>query len=192
MNDNELLTAVRHSFDDLHSATPVERIVLRSQTMRARHRVPALAAAAVATAVVAGAVALAVTTLVPGGHQVGRPAGIQLAAWTVVKQPGGTIVITIRELRDPAGLQSRLRADGVPASVTFRGGVPRACQGYGADVSLINKVFTESHHGRFPVMVIHPAALPHGAGLQINPSGTRQISTVEIGLVRASSQCTGS
>ena len=193
MNDNELLTAVRHSFDDLHSATPVERIVLRSQTMRTGHRVPALAAAAVAVAgAVVAAVALAVTALVPGGHQAARPAGIQLAAWTVVKQPGGTIVVTIRQLLDPAGLQSRLRADGVPASVTFRGGVPRACQGYGANVSLINKVFTERHHGRFPVMVIHPAALPHGAGLQINPSGTLQINTVEIGLVRANSQCTGS
>lgn len=188
MNDNELLTAVRHSFDDLHSATPVERIVLRSQTMRTRHRVPALAAAAAA---VAGAVALAVTTLMPGGQQAARPAGIQLAAWTVVKQPGGTVVVTIRELRDPAGLQSRLRADGVPASVTFWGGEPRACQGYDAGVSLINKVFTERHDGRFPVMVIHPAALPHGAGLQINPPDTRQIKAVAIGLVHASSRCTG-
>ncbi len=191
MNDNELLTAVRHSFDDLHSATPVERIVLRSQTMRTRRRVPALAAAAAVAVAVAGAVALAVTTLVPGGHQAGRPTGIQLAAWTVVKQPGGTVVVTIRELRDPAGLQSRLRADGVPASVTFWGGEPRACQGYDAGVSLINKVFTERHDGRFPVMVIHPAALPHGAGLQINPPDTRQIKAVAIGLVHANSRCTG-
>lgn len=190
MNDNELLTAVRTSFDDLHSATPVERIMHRSQTVRARRRVPALVAAGAA---VAGAVALAVTTLVPADHQVagGRPGGIQLAAWTVVKQPGGAVEVTIRQLHDPAGLQSRLRADGVPASVTFFGPGPRACQRYDVGLSLINKVFTERHQGRFPVMVIHPAALPHGAGIVINPPDTHQIRAVAIGLVYASPQCTG-
>ena len=35
--------------------------------------------------------------------------------------PDGTIYVTINELKDPAGLQSTLRADGVPASVTFFG-----------------------------------------------------------------------
>jgi len=41
----------------------------------------------------------------------------------------GDIKVTIRELRDPAGLQRTLRADGVPASVTFAGQQNPACQG---------------------------------------------------------------
>jgi hypothetical protein len=37
----------------------------------------------------------------------------------VAKQADSNVYVTVRELSDPAGLQSRLRADGVPASVTF-------------------------------------------------------------------------
>jgi hypothetical protein len=36
MNDNELITAVRDSFTDVHSATPVERIVGRGRALRTR------------------------------------------------------------------------------------------------------------------------------------------------------------
>lgn len=44
---------------------------------------------------------------------------VAAAAWTVAKQADGNIHVTIRQLRDPAGLQRTLRADGVPAIVTF-------------------------------------------------------------------------
>ncbi len=50
----------------------------------------------------------------------------------------GTIAVTIRELRDPAGLQSRLRADGVPASVSFFGQQNPSCRPYPAGTSLRN------------------------------------------------------
>ncbi len=63
---------------------------------------------------VAGAAA-AMTTLAPASHQ---PA-VQLTAWTVVTQANGNVVVTIRELRNPGGLQHKLRADGIPASVIF-------------------------------------------------------------------------
>jgi hypothetical protein len=43
----------------------------------------------------------------------------RLAAWTVTARPGGQVVVTICELRDPAGLQRTLRSDGVPATVRF-------------------------------------------------------------------------
>jgi len=62
MNDDDLITAVRDSFTDVHSATPVERIVTRSRAVRARRRVPALTAALAVTA----AAAVAVTSLLPG------------------------------------------------------------------------------------------------------------------------------
>ena len=114
MNDHDLITAVRDSFTDVHSDTPVEQIVRRSRTVRARRRVPALTAA---VAVVAAA-GLAVTWLLPGHSATVQP-GIHLTAWTVVKHADGTVYVRINQLRDPGGLQRKLRADGVPASVVF-------------------------------------------------------------------------
>jgi hypothetical protein len=185
MNDSELITAVKQSVTGVHMHVPTERIVSRSRTIRARRRIPGVAGA---LAAVAG-VAVAVAALLPGSHQ---PTA-QLAAWTVVRQADGTVSVTIRELRDPAGLQRKLRADGVPASVTFFGQpAPRSCQGYPADTALISKVFTVRQAGRFPVMVIHPSALPGDAGVQINPPVQQHTIRVAIGLVHASPQCTGS
>jgi hypothetical protein len=62
MNDHDLITAVRDSFTDVHSATPVERIVSRSRAIRNRRRVPALAA----TLAVTAAAAVVVTSLIAG------------------------------------------------------------------------------------------------------------------------------
>ena len=116
MNDDELITTVRESFTGVHSATPVDQIVQRSRAVRARRFFPGVAAAA---AVAAGA-ALAVSMLTPASHQ----STAQLAAWTVARQADGTVSITIRQFRDPAGLQRELRADGVPASVIFNPRLP--------------------------------------------------------------------
>jgi hypothetical protein len=40
MNDTELITAVRESVADLHSATPVAQIISRGLAVRARRRIP--------------------------------------------------------------------------------------------------------------------------------------------------------
>jgi hypothetical protein len=40
-------------------------------------------------------------------------------------------------------------------------------------------------------MDIHPSALPHGAGVQINPPDQQPVRRVAIGLVYASPSCTG-
>jgi hypothetical protein len=190
MNDNELITAVRDSFTDVHSATPVERIVGRGRALRTRRRVPRVAAGLGAAA----AAAVAVTVALPASH----PASAQLAAWTVARQDNGSIQVTIRELRDPAGLQATLRADGVPASVTFGGQPNLACQGYQSSGSpsqyrqLLSSVVAAPGAGR-DVMVIHPAALPSGAGLAI--AAIFQHGSFDgwsVGLVQASSPCTGS
>jgi hypothetical protein len=188
MNDNELVAAVRQSLTGIHSATPLEQIVTRSRRLRARRRIPGIA---VALAVTAGA-AMAVIGLLPPSHHPGSPPGTQLAAWTVIKQTDGTISVTIRELSDPAGLQRTLRADGIPANVTFFGQMPRACQRYPVGIAQINRIFTGRQVDGFPVMVIHPAALPPGAGVAINPPASQPIVRVAFGLVHASPQCTGS
>jgi len=199
MNDNELITAVKESVTAVHMHVPTEQIVSRSRTIRARRRIPG---AAGALAVVAGT-ALALTTLLPSGHRPDHPASAQLTAWTVAKQTDGNIRVTIRELRNPAGLQSTLRADGVPASVTFIGQQDPACQPYPYSGTksqrrhLLGSVYT-FFPPNYKVMVIHPSALPSGAGVLISvlfqhyqpPHGGSFAITG--GLVKTSPQCTGS
>jgi hypothetical protein len=185
VNDNELITALRESFTDVHATTPVEQIVSRSRVVRARRRIPRVAGAAGA----AGA-ALAVIALLPASHQ---PTA-QLAAWTVVKRADGTVYVTINQLRDPAGLQRTLRADGVPASVTFFGQENGSCQRYtnGDESGLVGKVFG-SGPGQPNVQVIRTSALPSGAGVQISTvSSGGQVPAIAVGIVDASPQCTGS
>jgi hypothetical protein len=113
----------------------------------------------------------------------------------VVKHTDGTVSVTIRELRDPAGLQRRLRADGVPASVIFGDQPnvqPNPCRSY-SHPDLLQQVITLSTapgqpQGHAIVMAIHPSALPSGAGVQIITSAAR----VGVHLVVASQGCTGS
>jgi hypothetical protein len=213
MNDNELITVVRESFTGVHTTTHVEQIVSRGRAVRARRRIPGLAAA---LAGVAGA-AIAVTTLLTGGQHAGHQPPAQLAAWTVVKQADGTvrvtIPVTVGELRNPAGLQRALRADGVPASVTSIGQENPSCRRYPAGPALVHRVISFTFEAPRPplqgspastphpqllaVMLIHPSALPGGAGVQfaaafaqLSPTTARQ--TVKMpGLVYASPQCTG-
>jgi hypothetical protein len=201
MNDNELITAVKESVTGVHMHVPTEQIVRRSRTIRARRRIPGVAAA---LAVAAG-VALAVTTLLPSGHQPSHPARAQLAAWMVAEQGDGDIRVTIRELRDPAGLQRTLRADGVPVSVTFIGQSNPACQPYGFSGTqsqhrhLLGSMVTAlPRHDNLRVLVIHPSAFPAGAGLAIaagHPAQSPRGGSVELTIgppVKASPQCTGS
>lgn len=111
-------------------------------------------------------------------------------AWTVVKHSDGTVVVTVRQLRDPAGLQRTLRADGMPASVTFFGDEPRACHNYPLDSALMSRVFG----GNGPPLVIHPSALPDGTGVWLSPEHYPPGGPIALaaGLVHASPRCTGS
>jgi len=191
MND-ELIMAVREQRNKVHMNTPVEHIISRGRAVRARRRIPGMAGALA----VAAAAAFGVTALLPASHQPGHRPGAQLAAWTVAKQADGTVYVTIRELRDPAGLQSKLRADGIPASVIF--GVPpnaqpNPCQSYGGGPELLQKVFTfhappGPPQGHSTAMAIHPSALPSGVGVQIISSQSR----VGAHMVMTSQGCTGS
>jgi hypothetical protein len=223
MTDDPTLTALRHrltevrdSLGDVHMTIPASEIFARDTRRRARHRL----AAAVGTAA-AAAVAVAVAVALPASHAAAshpasRP-GAQLAAWTVTRQSDGTIQVSFfGELRDPAGLQRTLRADGVPASVTYIGQQNPACQAYPSPPSPsgfqgpLSKVvggggFYKNNPSQ-TALVIHPSALPHGAGLQIavmrgippGPAGPWPYPKgsghpeVEISLVKASMQCTGS
>ena len=225
MNDTDLNTAVRDSVADIHAATPVEAIISRGRAVRNRRRIPA---AAGALTVAAGA-ALAVTTLVPAGHSGAgsadpsglassgsHPASVQLAAWTVARQANGDVDVTINQLKDPAGLQATLRADGLPVSVSFSGPLFSAsCQPYSESRGALRSV-AQFHRD---YIAIDPSALPGGTGVAIfdqpgagfpphpsgviathgttlrHPSAGSLLSGLDgplaIGLVYASPQCTG-
>jgi type 1 fimbria pilin len=188
MNDNELSTMVRESVADVHSGTPVAQIISRGRAARARRRLSGVAG----VAVVAAGTSLAVVALAPSGHH-GLPgqhhpglassgrhrpnpaASAQLAAWTVAKQPDGDIDVTINQLKNPAGLQRTLRADGLPANVTFSGSVlDPACQPDFASMKTLDAVARYNTSDGSAFLVINPSALPSGTGVGIfDEPGTR-------------------
>jgi hypothetical protein len=233
MSDTDVLSAVRDSLSGVPLAGPpdVKAIMARGRARRHRRVIPGVTG----TLALAAGAALAVTTLATAGQpanhdaaseqasheasqQAGRQPTVQLAAWTVAKLADGNISVTIRELKDPAGLQSTLRADGVPASVTFASQLNSACQTYRGEGALQKRVFPEPYGnlplpkrlprkmrpagslGRPParqslssnhtVVVIDPSALPGNAGVQlaVNYAGTAFLLPQ---VVDASSQCTG-
>jgi hypothetical protein len=222
MNDHELMTVVRETFADVHSGTAVERIVSRGRALRARRRASGMAAAVGVGATGALVVGVALPASHPGaGHlaashpTASRPVGgpqIRLAAWTVTRQADGTIKITFRQATDAAGLQRTLRADGIPASVTFSGQQNPACRLYtfsgskptppgqpfrGPLSGLLNWSSLIQHpksaYTRPYALVINPLKLPSGAGLEISTSGTPGAADnfqLNVNVVRASPQCT--
>jgi len=185
MNDHELITAVREAVADVHATTRVEQIRKRGRTVRARRRIPGLAAV-----VVAG---VAATALLTASHPASHRPGAELMAWTVAKRPGGTVSVTIRELDDPAGLQRTLRADGVPAVVSFYAqSRPSSCRPYAAGRGLLGKIFP-TPLAPTAAVVIRPSALPAGVGVYLNDSSNPYgFIGVSLGLVHTSKQCTGS
>jgi hypothetical protein len=213
--DSELLTAVRESFAGIRLSAPLDATVRRGRQLRARRRMAGIAAAA---AVVAGGAALATALLLPGGapppaasgpHPVAsgtRPGSTQLTAWTVTKGPGDTVTILIRELRDPAGMQRTLRADGVPARVAFQGGtlsdtppLPRQCRDTQLspeqDAALQGKILGQSFMPEIQngiALVIHANEIPKGIGLNLTVRSGGNGWGWSLGLVRASPECTGS
>jgi hypothetical protein len=175
MNDNDTVAVVRDSLatakDSLagiHMDTPLDAIARNGRARRRRRRLTGVTGG---MAVIAGA-ALAVTTLAPSGHPAspsGHPAAARLAAWTVARQTNGDIKVSVRQLSDPSGLQSTLRADGVPANVTVLGHPDPSCRAYPMSQALFTSVYQADKTAASgdTVLIIDPSALPSGAGVQI-------------------------
>jgi hypothetical protein len=185
--------------------------VIRRGDRRHRRFITRLSLGGLSATTVIAAVIIGVIALLPASRQASQPVHAQLAAWTVVKQADGTVLVKIREFRDPAGLQATLRADGVPASVEFmpanladKGPLAivhfkgNPCREYSGGEGQAQNVVTGG--SPFTVgMFIHPAAIPSGAGVQFVVS--RNVGyfpqpnvTMDLWewLVQASPQCTGS
>jgi hypothetical protein len=193
MNDDDLITLVRQQRDQLPMDVPVEQITRRGRAVRARRRVPALAAGALASA---AAATLAVTTLTAGPAAAPHA---QLAAWTVSRHADGDVYVTVRELRDPAGLQRTLRADGVPATVG-ESSPALSCQVNHVSKDELKAIGQFHPQGQADVLVIHPSAIPRGLRLYIfDLAGARAPHTnpqlpgpLSAGLVKDAPACTGS
>jgi hypothetical protein len=194
VNDQDLMTKVAEPFTGLRMTTPLETIAGRGRALRRRRRLPVLAGTVAAAA---AAITLAISALLPATG----PVPATLAAWTVTRAPDGTVTVTVRELRDPAGLQATLRADGVPASVWYVDRPNPACRVPTVPVGgALDRVYSfPASAQRQDVIVIHPAALPPGTGVALgamwqHPGQPRQpgtMITLETGLVSTSKQCTG-
>lgn len=205
--ENELRRTLARTAADFESLDQARQRLLQ------RDYHPRLGNLRLATGVIAGAagaalvVGLGVTGVFgPASHQPSHLTQARLAAWTVTKEAGGRIFLKIRELRDPAALQRKLRADGVPASVVFHPGPPvqnvrpwrflhfksNPCQRYSGGEDRAQNVMGGG--SPYTGMFLYPSAIPNGAGVQI-------VATSNVGgppfplfewLVQASPQCTGS
>jgi len=112
-NDDELMTLVRAQRDQVPMTVPLEDIVRRGRAVRTRRLVPGAAGGAGRR----DRVGLAVSALLPAGHQASHQPPARPAAWTVTRLSGGDVSVTFNQFGNLAGLQHRLRADGYrPAS----------------------------------------------------------------------------
>ncbi len=132
-----------------------------------------------ALAMTAGAVAIAAAAaiMIPAVLSTSMPESLVTAAWAVQRKPDGTITVYIRQMRDPAGLQRALRADGVPAYIRY---VPEVVKPHGSVTEYpacdynfgvpnkfnFNSIFSflppkEMAQGKV-AFLIHPAGIPKG------------------------------
>ncbi len=205
MNDAEVITSVQASYAGIHMDVPLDVIVRRGRRHRARRRLPGLAGAAAAIA----ALALAVAALVPGSGRATAPGGRtgteRLAAWTVASQQDGGVKVILRwpHIRDVAGLQDKLRADGIPARVAHIGylrpplTVP-GCHAFGdwsagpggISYTLWRKIFYGPHTGQQSnrAFWVYRSAIPRGLGVLVD---IYYDGTFGLYAVQASPQCTG-
>lgn len=206
MSDDDVLSFVSDALSGVPVARPprLEAVMAGGRARRRRRRI---SGAALAVAVVAGGAAAGVVVTTPPA---GKPpansvpaVGTQLTAWSVARQANGDIFVSVRELADPAGLQRTLRADGVPASVTFLDQQNPACRSYGrgTDQSLLVRIFFPQLAGGQPEgstvatrggVTIVPSAIPSGVGVQLAWTRIGKDLIGHQGLVQASPQCTGS
>jgi hypothetical protein len=184
---------------------PLDVIVRRGRRLRARRWLPGLVGAAGAVA----ALALAVAVLIPGSGSARVPGGStgteRLAAWTVVSQQGGSVEVILRwpHIRDVAGLQDKLRSNGIPARVARIGylrpplNVP-GCHVFGdwsaepggISYALWRKIFYGPHTGQQSnhAFWVYRSAIPSGLGVLVD---IYYDGTFGLYVVKDSPQCTG-
>jgi hypothetical protein len=114
----------------------------------------------------------------PGsGHRATPGATATLAAWTVTENKDGTLKVTIREMKNAAGLQATLRADGARVVVTDSLAWPAACTEFRDGGYRMGQVVTTPNQTGLPTadgteFLIKPSDIPEGALLWIGMAQT--------------------
>ena len=96
----------------------------------------------------------------------------------MTENPDGTLKVTIRQMKDPAGLQATLRADGARVVVTASLAWPAACREWrGGNYRMGDQVVQTENRTGLPSangteFLIKPSAIPAGALLWVGLSQT--------------------
>ncbi|MEU5725124.1 hypothetical protein [Micromonospora sp. NPDC047738] len=187
MRDQDVLRAVADGLSGLDMDRPAEDIIAAGTSRRRRR----LAAVTAAGAMLAG-LALAVPALTGSGPaappsagppSAQRPASMaptQLVAFSVVREPNGTVTLSLskKQFADPDAVRKALSEAGVPAEVR----VGSICQSVPAP-RLDDRIFpSQSEADASTVLTINPSAIPRGAVVAISYHDPSTNGPVVIGL----------
>jgi hypothetical protein len=178
MNDNDVITAVREQRDKVHSRTPVDQIISRGRTVRARRRIPGAVSGLAVVSAAAVVLGLGLSGAF-GPAQARATVTIRTAAFTLTRHANGTATLTInpRVLLEPSTLQSDLQQDGIPALVT----TGRFCSSDPIPAGFAQVVSGPA--GTPPAVTINPAAMRAGTELSVGDfqySSTRTDTEIEL------------
>src|SRR6516225_42035 len=135
---------------------PPEAITARARTRRLRRNLPGVSAAGLALGI---GLALALSS----SPSAARTVHVNLDAWSVNTTSTGLVNVTIRELKDPAGLARTLANAGIPVQLTFG----RVCSPASGDLPQLSQVLHKLGGRGDVVLTINPAAMPAGTELVI-------------------------
>jgi hypothetical protein len=183
VNDDEVITAVREQRDKVHSHTPVDQIISRGRSVRARRRIPGAVTALAAVAAAGTALALGLTGVL-GAAPARSTDTIRTMAFTLVKHANGTATLTINRnvLLEPGTLQRDLARDGIRAMVT----VGRFCSSDPAPAGwtkIMSFPGSPADPGPVRAVVINPAAMPAGTELSFGNFRRENASQTSVALI---------
>lgn len=160
------LATARNLLSGVHMTTPPQLIIARGRRQRHRSRVAAAAAAAGLGLAAGAALWLAPAATPPPAPVTAARHGqvhIQTAAWTVTRDRGGIVTLTIWQASSPDSLRRALARAGVPALVLFR----PACD-VPATLPESSAVFPGTGHSAAGTWLrIRPSAMPAGTEILI-------------------------
>jgi hypothetical protein len=191
MSEQEVLTALRDSLDDITMSTPVERIEAAGRARRGRRRHIGTAGVAAAAALAVAVPALSNPSTAPPSASDSTGAGsvhIRTAAFTVDTKTDGTLVATWDKaayFSDHAGLERALRRAGFP--VLIKEGV--FCKGphddgkltpSGSGPGVTDVMKGERGDDGRVTFTFTPAAMPAGKQLFIGYLNAAQLASVHM------------
>jgi hypothetical protein len=199
MSDADVLRAAADSLATIPMPSAPDTAAIMSAGRARRRRITGLSMAGTAAVTVIAlglSGAFDATSHQPSGatsHLPAHPAYARLTAWTVTRLADGNISVRINQFKDPAGLQSTLRADGVPASVTFASQRHPACHPYPRGTpafgsvppsplrpsTLLKRVFPKPYQQLGPSPGTGPAHMVKAGRLAPPPPGNRTVIVID-------------